>query len=394
MVGTMISALSLSRLSAQTSHQPVDSTATIGPGVEYRHLVDPAGPWRIHLLRIDLTNPALRLRHARAGDSLRSRERTSAMAARMSTAAEQVVAAVNADFFDLASGENENNQVLAGEWWKGLPVTESPFDTYDNAHAQFALTQNGQPAIDRFILEGSAWVRGLRTPVLTVNALTTGTQEGTALFTPRFGAAIPRDTVRITAAAPLVSAGTRGDTLLYLRRGPVLHTAGAPIPSNGAVLTAFGARVRELDAMAEGDTVRILLTTQPRLPDQRPPALLMGGWPQILRDGQNVAAMSATTEGTISRNAEARHPRTAVAVSRNGKTLWLYVVDGRSTASVGMTLVELADRLRALGAWQALNFDGGGSTAMIINGRVVNSPSDPTGERAVGNALLLMQRRR
>jgi hypothetical protein len=230
--------------------------------------------------------------------------------------------------------------------------------------------------------------------LLTVNALTTGTQESTALFTPRFGSTTPRDTVRITVAVSLIQTGTRGDTLLYLRRGPVLHAAGTPIPANGAVLTAFGARVRELEAMADGDTVRILLTTQPRLADQRPPALLIGGWPQILRDGQNVAAMSATTEGTISRNAEARHPRTAVAMSRDGHTLWLYVVDGRSTASVGMTLVELADRLRALGAWQALNFDGGGSTAMIVNGRLVNAPSDATGERAVGNALVLLQTRR
>ena len=107
----------------------VDSTATIVPGVQYRHIVDPAGPWRIHLLRVDLTNPALRLRQLRAGDSLRSRERTSSMAARVSAIGARVLAAVNADFFDLASGENENNQVLAGEWWKGLPVTDSPFDT-------------------------------------------------------------------------------------------------------------------------------------------------------------------------------------------------------------------------------------------------------------------------
>lgn len=368
----------------------VDSTATIAPGVQYRHIVDPAGPWRIHLLRVDLTNPALRLQQVRAGDSLRSRERTSSMAARVNTAGARVLAAVNADFFDLTSGENENNQVLAGEWWKGLPVTDSPFDTYDNTHAQLAITQRGQPVIDRFQLDGAVWAHGVRTPVLTVNAFSTGIHEGTALFTPRFGATTPRDSVRITMAAPLVRVGTRGDTLLYRRTGPLLKTGGTPIPTNGAVLTAFGARTRELEPMADGDTVRVLLTTRPRLPDNRPPALLIGGWPQILRDGQNVAPVTAVTEGTISRNAETRHPRTAVARSRDGRTLWIYVVDGRSTASVGMTLIELADRLRALGAWQALNFDGGGSTAMVINGRVVNTPSDPTGERAVGNALLLL----
>ena len=58
---------------------------------------------------------------------------------------------------------------------------------------------------------------------------------------------------------------------------------------------------------------------------------------------------------------------------------------------LGITLVELAALMRKLGAWQAMNFDGGGSTTMVIDGRVVNVPSDTTGERAVGNALLLLR---
>ena len=58
-----------------------------------------------------------------------------------------------------------------------------------------------------------------------------------------------------------------------------------------------------------------------------------------------------------------------------------------------MTLVELAELMRRLGAWEALNFDGGGSTTMVIDGAVVNAPSDTTGERAIGNALLLLRRR-
>lgn len=120
----------------------------------------------------------------------------------------------------------------------------------------------------------------------------------------------------------------------------------------------------------------------------------MGGWPQIVQRGVNVAGDAASREGTITRNAEARHPRSAAAISRDGRTLWLVAVDGRSASSVGMTLVELADYVRGLGAWDALNFDGGGSTTMVIDGTVVNRPSDPTGEREVGNALLVLERRR
>jgi exopolysaccharide biosynthesis protein len=68
----------------------------------------------------------------------------------------------------------------------------------------------------------------------------------------------------------------------------------------------------------------------------------------------------------------------------------MLTVDGRSENSGGMTLIELADMMRQLGAWQAMNFDGGGSTTMVIDGKVVNRPSDQAGERTVGNALLVL----
>jgi exopolysaccharide biosynthesis protein len=57
-----------------------------------------------------------------------------------------------------------------------------------------------------------------------------------------------------------------------------------------------------------------------------------------------------------------------------------------------MTLGELADMMRKLGAWQAMNFDGGGSTTMVIDGVLVNKPSDKEGERAVGNALIIVKK--
>ena len=76
-------------------------------------------------------------RATRSTQGSRARERHGAPRAR--TAGATVLAAVNADFFDLKTGENENNQVIAGEWWKGLKVTDSPYDTYDNVHVQFGI---------------------------------------------------------------------------------------------------------------------------------------------------------------------------------------------------------------------------------------------------------------
>jgi len=94
---------------------------------------------------------------------------------------------------------------------------------------------------------------------------------------------------------------------------------------------------------------------------------------------------------------ENRHPRTAAALTRDGKML-LLVVDGRNKASHGMNLHELSSVLRWLGAKEAMNLDGGGSSTLYIKGAtengVVNHPSDNKlfdheGERAVANIIYL-----
>ena len=109
---------------------------------------------------------------------------------------------------------------------------------------------------------------------------------------------------------------------------------------------------------------------------------LVGGLPQILDDGRRVYD---TTTAENFRNG--RHPRTAVGMDARQRRLWLVVVDGRQEYSVGMTLDELRDLFEGLGAADALNLDGGGSSTMVVAGRVMNRPSDATGEESVVNGL-------
>ena len=87
-----------------------------------------------------------------------------------------------------------------------------------------------------------------------------------------------------------------------------------------------------------------------------------------------------------------RHPRTAVGYDPDAGRLWLLVVDGRQGAySSGMTLVELTEALSAVvGATEALNLDGGGSSVMVAGGTLLSHPSDDDGERAVRNALAVV----
>jgi len=84
-----------------------------------------------------------------------------------------------------------------------------------------------------------------------------------------------------------------------------------------------------------------------------------------------------------------RNPRTIVGLSKDSTKLWMVVVDGRTSASVGMTCTEEGTLMKGLGAWNAMNLDGGGSSTMYVQGAgVVNKPSDGV-ERVVGNHLAL-----
>lgn len=68
----------------------------------------------------------------------------------------------------------------------------------------------------------------------------------------------------------------------------------------------------------------------------------------------------------------------------------IVTVNGRQPGvSVGMTLEELAELMIELGAVDAMNLDGGGSTTMVIRDRVLNIPSDGT-ERPVSNAIVII----
>ncbi len=375
----------------QPRRLPGDST--LAPGVVWRQVADPAGPWVINVVWVDLRGGRYELRHVRAMDSLVAREKVSAMVARQPEGARRVPVAINADFFNVRTGENEGNQVIAGEWWKGVRGTNSPYDAFDNVHTQFGVDARGRPLLDRFVLEGTVLRHGDAFPVFAVNFLPRGGPEVAVIYTDRIRNT-PRDTVRPLVEWPLDLVARRGDTAVYVLAGPMAKAGGNAIPTGGVVLAAYGPRSTRVASYAVGDTVRVVLRAAGASGAGAPvsPLVLIGGWPRILQGGRNVAARAPWTEGTISSNAEARHPRSAVGFSADSSRLILMTVDGRQAASVGATLVELADLMKRFGAWDALNFDGGGSTALIVRGAVVNKVSDAAGERPVGNALLVVAR--
>ncbi len=116
---------------------------------------------------------------------------------------------------------------------------------------------------------------------------------------------------------------------------------------------------------------------------------IVGGVPQLIKNGR--VDITWQEEKTTRSFVETRHPRTAVAKLKDGKFLMI-TVDGRTESSGGIGLQDLAEYLLSLGATDAMNLDGGGSTTMFVDGKVVNHPSDKEGERKVSDALLVTLR--
>jgi len=110
----------------------------------------------------------------------------------------------------------------------------------------------------------------------------------------------------------------------------------------------------------------------------------LGAGPALVSNGQ--ARVTANEEVFFGSSIPDTHPRTAAGIRDDG-TLLLLVVDGRQPASRGVGLEQLAAIMVALGAREALNLDGGGSSALHVNNRLVNRPSGIAGEREVMSAI-------
>lgn len=136
------------------------------------------------------------------------------------------------------------------------------------------------------------------------------------------------------------------------------------------------------------------IVTDGRSALQRPGVTVVNGGPQLLQCGnlyitQRHDGMVHADDPSFAYGwALQRNPRTFAGVDWRGRTM-LVTVDGRQPTALGLSLLEEARVAKALGMVQAMNLDGGGSTAMAIDGNLISHPSDATGERPVGDVIYL-----
>jgi hypothetical protein len=346
-----------------------DSTRVreIAPGVIHRALWKGTGPWAVHVVEAAPGGCRAEVRTRKAGGAVVGRATTSTLAREgEGELGRPVLAAVNADFFLFdPPGVPVGAQVSAGEVVRG-PATRPVF----------GVTERGAPFIGVVQLEAELRAAaGARAPIDAVN--TRPAPEGITLYNRYAGERTPADTgvVEVIVRPVQFAGGFRG-VVAALDTAP----EGVGVPAGGVVLAGRGSGATFLRSrLAPGDTVAwsVGFAGVPA-----PVREMVGGHPALLRGGEPVE-----TSGDFSTT---RHPRTAIGWRADG-TLLLVVVDGRQPGySAGMSLPELTDLFRALGAVEALNLDGGGSTTLVVAGQVANRPSDPQGERPVANALLLV----
>jgi hypothetical protein len=145
------------------------------------------------------------------------------------------------------------------------------------------------------------------------------------------------------------------------------------------LLTGVGKATETIRTLKPGDKLQVRVQTSGF--DWSKVSEVMGGGPVLLLDSKN-----QLPSGPNNFN-DTRHPRTALGQTADG-SLWLIVVDGRQTMSVGASLAELTEIMRRWGCVDAINLDGGGSSAINLFGVTLNRPSGGV-ERAVANGVLL-----
>ncbi len=324
--------LALTKIRRGTGHGPVQMWAV---------KLDPRDGWRVRL--------------APAGYSVLQRALPSRLAAR-----HKALLAINGGFFAY-DGAAVGAVLVNGEWirlpWKGRTAV--------------GFRGDGTARIDN--LQASAFVDfsgGLRLPIRDLNGWP-DTGQVTAL-TQRF--------LRYYTLRP-------GEMAVVVKNGVVISKpggGGAPVSAFGFTLVASGAARPYLEKIARGEKANLSITA----PGWDGITTALGGGPRLLRDAQ--VEVTALREAFRSDVRDGPGPRTAFGIDAQGRYIIL-VADGRQKFySDGLTLTELAFTMQKLGAIDAMNLDGGGSTVMAVRGKVVNRPSDGR-ERSVSNALLVMR---
>lgn len=345
---------------ARSTRERVEITTmadtAIAPGLTLTEFSG-SGPVRGAILEADLTEATLEPTYLSAG----SVASTSVLTSQLERVG--AIAGVNGDFFDIGvTGAPRGVGIDDGQ------LVNAPASGWNESVALSPAGAGYVAQLDQVSLDGTIELPGGDVALTNLNSPNIA-DGGIGVYTSAWGSA-GRGNV-VDGAGRVRELEVADGTVTR-----VATSAGSGAVADGSQIVL--GRDAGADALADievGDEVTVSYTANHE-PDDVDVAI--SGNVVLVDDGEVVAPDHP------------RHPRTAVGLDADGTTMWLVTVDGRSSASVGMTYVELANFMTSIGAVDALNLDGGGSTTMVARvgdqNTVVNNPSDGS-QRSVPNGL-------
>jgi exopolysaccharide biosynthesis protein len=345
-------------------------------GVKHVSYVYNSIPWDINVVEIDINENNSFISVKGKDRIFNSRETLSSIVKRIKNNNSNVVAGINADFFH-PNGDIVSSQISKGEFVKGVKTKRS----------LFGIKRKGKPFIGSLNFAGYITTKGKNK--ININACnTTCGLESIVVYNRYFN-----DTLKNSGKCKgflLIPIDSIKNSKSYKAIVSVSNDTNIILTDNKYAVFANGKKAEELkNLLRNNDTVSIFLGFEKQTEEF---SELLGGLPHIIKSGKDISEEQTIKEGSTAGFRATRHPRTAIGYNQLKNKLFFVVVDGRQQISDGMTLGELASFMLYIGCSEGLNFDGGGSTTMIVNDKIVNSPSDFTGERSVGNALLLLSK--
>lgn len=299
------------------------------------------GNLNVDVLKIDLTNPYVKVGTVYGKDGVLRNTQAVSKLAKDSGA----IAAVNAGFFEM------DEKAPIGVTLNNGTLVSSPAQRNDMS--SFTIDKNNLPSID--ILQFSGVVTaptGNTFSLFGVNKpeyLTTDGGNSIAnrlnLYNRQWGTKSRGSSSKYKDVAEVVVAN---DIVVSMSRG----NKGADIPSNGYVLSGHGPAA---EFLMQNFKVGAAVKVEYGIINGQNLISAVGGQSKIVDYGKR---------SYMPQNIAGKRARTAVGYTQDRKTMFLVAVEGNKK-SRGMTQEELADFMIGLGCWQALNLDGGGSTAMV-----------------------------
>ncbi|CAN5140400.1 hypothetical protein BH23BAC3_BH23BAC3_05080 [soil metagenome] len=334
--------------------------AQVAPGMYHTEYDIRSVPWRLQVLRIDQNEQDVEFRTVKANNRLAGLQTPMEMKAELENDSVYVVGGINGDFYS-TGGVPVNAQVVDGT------LLKRPFN-----RELIAFDRQFQPFIQTTSFSGSVVYNGGEININGVNE--SRGENHLTVYNSFMGNSTGTNTYGSEAGIRLVDDWIVNGSMKAVVEEIYPDQGGTEIGNYDMILSGHGTSSDFVQSLSEGDTLEVALHLNPL---DRPILEAMGGSTQFVKNGQ------------VNSNWEERHPRTAVGFSADTSNVYFVVVDGRQTRSAGMMLSELGDFMVEIGVDHAINLDGGGSTAMVVQNDVVNNPSDGGLQRSVANALFV-----